>query len=304
MLLQTARQHRFAGRRAFLCSAVEDKVENLRKKLFQQKIVLLSGAGISTDSGIPDYRSPGRPPHKPMTHSEFMATHQQRSRYWARSFVGYEFMSSRAPNIAHTTIAAAQEAGQIHSIITQNVDGLHQKAGSHNVLDLHGNLHSVKCMSCGQTSSRQVLQEMLRDCNSLLLEETVAAAAAAAAADAGMQRPDGDAALESIPDGSFSFPSCAACKDGILKPDVVFFGDNLPIERREESFRLVDEADMLLVAGTTVTTYSAFRLVKRMLAKGGAVAMVNRGPTRADSVIDPAFKIEASVGATLKALFC
>ena len=158
-------------------------------------------------------------------------------------------MSSRAPNIAHTTIAAAQEAGQIHSIITQNVDGLHQKAGSHNVLDLHGNLHSVKCMSCGQTSSRQVLQEMLRDCNSLLLEETVAAAAAAAAADAGMQRPDGDAALESIPDGSFSFPSCAACKDGILKPDVVFFGDNLPIERREESFRLVDEADMLLVAG-------------------------------------------------------
>lgn len=115
-------------------------------------------------------------------------------------------------------------------------------------------------------------------------------------------RPDGDAALDHIPDGAFVFPACGKCGDGILKPDVVFFGDNLPVERKDASYRVVDDGDMLLVAGTTVSTFSAFRLVKRMLQKGGAVAMINKGPTRADAVIDPMLKIEASVGETLKDL--
>eukprot|EP00039_Didymoeca_costata_P026995 m.17168 g.17168 ORF g.17168 m.17168 type:complete len:318 (+) comp5925_c0_seq1:360-1313(+) len=283
-------------------------ISNVQEMIFKsQRIVVLSGAGVSTGSGIPDYRSPGRPPYKPLLHSEFMKSAANRKRYWSRSFLGYPFIASREPNMVHNTVA---DMSKVKHVMTQNVDGLHQKAGSSSVCELHGSLHSVICTDCGLDMPRPELQDILTSLNPSFLQRTKLAQighdidesvkGTLGKKASKLQRPDGDFANEDDYE-HFQYPDCPQCS-GILKPDVTFFGDNLSQERRDESFEITDSADLLLVLGTTLSTWSSYRLVRRALDNNCDVAIVNRGPTRADKDIPPEAKLEGDLQSILKSL--
>jgi NAD-dependent SIR2 family protein deacetylase len=253
-------------------------------------LVALTGAGLSTDSGIPDYRGPGSPARRPMTIAEFRSGADARRRYWARSHVGWARMRHADPNPGHHALAALERAGALRSVITQNVDGLHGAAGSREVVDLHGRIDEVVCLECGDVTARDLLQARLAGLNPGFAEAAAAAEAA----------PDGDAVLDDT-DG-FVVAPCTGC-GGVLKPHVVFFGENVPRERVERSYALVEGlagSGALLVAGSSLTVMSGLRFVKRAHALGVPVVIVNRGATRGDPLAT--LCVDAGCSETLTAL--
>jgi len=253
------------------------------------RLVVLTGAGVSTESGIPDYRDANgdwkRSP--PVDFRAFMGSEAVRRRYWARSLVGWRVMGRAHPGAAHRALAQLEQAGRVALVLTQNVDGLHHAAGSRRVLDLHGRIDTVRCMACEARLPRAVLQDEL-----LALNPDWAALEAGIA-------PDGDADLEGIAFDAFRVPACAAC-GGLLKPDVVFFGESVPRERVEAGMAAVRGCDAVLVAGSSLMVYSGFRFVQAAAAAGRPVAAVNLGRTRADELL--ALKVQAPCGEALEAL--
>ncbi len=238
--------------------------------LRDRPLVVLTGAGLSTDSGIPDYRGPGSPARTPMTYQEFVSGPAAQRRYWARSHLGWSRMRRADPNAGHG--ALARIAPEL--LITQNVDGLHERVGTPRLVALHGRISDVVCLGCRVTSARSALQGRLTELNPGFAERHAAAAV----------RPDGDVELDET-DG-FVVPGCERC-GGILKPDVVFFGENVPAARVERCSAAIDAlagtGGVLLVAGSSLTVMSGFRFVRRAAAAGTPVVIVNRGATRGDA---------------------
>lgn len=270
-----------------LTAAAMYSVDFAREKLAGKKVLALTGAGISTDSGIPDYRGEGRVARHPMTFDTFMGSQSAQIRYWARSYVGWSRIADAKPNAGHFALAAAERLGQLSYVITQNVDALHQAAGSKNVIDLHGRLDTVRCMKCGAPMSRVRMDELLHDLNPSIEK------------DANHEfTPDGDAELEAAAD--FRIPGCPLCA-GVLKPDVVFFGESVPQSRVEFAMAKLDEAEALLVAGTSLTVNSGLRFARRAARAGKPIVIVNIGLTKADELA--AAKIEASTSLVLERLF-
>ncbi|NCT92370.1 NAD-dependent protein deacetylase [Cellulomonas sp. APG4] len=253
-------------------------------------LAVLTGAGISTDSGIPDYRGPDSPPRRPMTYQQFVGDPDFRRTYWARNHVGWQHVDRTRPNAGHHAVARLEQSGVALGVITQNVDRLHQLAGSRRVIDLHGTYADVVCLSCGLEITREDLAERLDALNPGFTE------AVGAIADVEVA-PDADAVIESTE--GFVVADCPRC-GGILKPDIVYFGENVPRERVEAAFALVDEADALLVAGSSLTVLSGRRFVTHARRAGMPVVIVNRGATRGDPHAD--VRIDAGTSPTLTAL--
>jgi NAD-dependent SIR2 family protein deacetylase len=239
-----------------------------------QRIVVLTGAGLSTDSGIPDYRGPDSPPSNPMTIRQFTSDPEFRQRYWARNHVGWRHMDATQPNAGHRALARLEANGVVTGVVTQNVDLLHTKAGSTTVIDLHGTYARVVCLSCEHTVTRAALAEELEALNPGFLERAEAVGGIAVA-------PDADAMVAET--ASFRYVDCARC-GGMLKPDIVYFGENVPKERVAQAHSLVSDADALLVAGSSLTVFSGLRFVRQAAAAGMPIAIVNRGPTRGDGL--------------------
>ncbi|MDO5661932.1 MAG: Sir2 family NAD-dependent protein deacetylase [Brachybacterium sp.] len=236
---------------------------------------ILTGAGVSTASGLPDYRGQDAVPRTPMTYQEFTGSDLARRRYWARSTVGWTQFSQAAPNIGHLRIAELADRLPITGVITQNVDGLHQEAGSAPVIDLHGRLDRVRCLGCESLVGREQHQQRMLAMNPGFAEQLPQLAADAA------QAPDGDAEVDRT--SSFRYPGCGLC-GGILKPDVVFFGESARRALVAESFALLEQSRALLVIGSSLTVMSGFRFVRRALADGRQVVILNDGPTRGDAI--------------------
>jgi NAD-dependent SIR2 family protein deacetylase len=264
--------------------ALEPMLDLLRGR----RIVVLAGAGCSTESGIPDYRSPEniQRTRTPIQYQEFVRSEAARVRYWARSTAGWARIASARPNAAHQALARLEDGGVVRGIITQNVDGLHQAAGSRRVVELHGSLASVRCLSCGRVTPRDEHQARLRSLNGEWMGRLRGIEVA----------PDGDAELPASVVESFQVPGCEAC-GGVVKPDVVFFGENVPAERVQDAWSLFEEADVLLVAGSSLTVYSGRRFIYRAEKEGIPIAIINIGPTRADDLATA--KVEGRLGSVL-----
>jgi NAD-dependent SIR2 family protein deacetylase len=239
-----------------------------------RRVAVLTGAGISTDSGIPDYRGPDSPPSNPMTIQQFISDPLFRQRYWARNHVGWRHIDDTLPNAGHRAVAALERAGVVTGVITQNVDLLHTKAGSHNVVNLHGTYAQVVCLSCGHTMSRAALAERLEALNPGFIERAEAIGGLAVA-------PDADAVVADTT--SFRYVDCPRCT-GMLKPDIVYFGESVPKDTVAQAYSVVEQAEALLVAGSSLTVFSGYRFVRHAAAMGTPVAVVNRGPTRGDDL--------------------
>jgi NAD-dependent SIR2 family protein deacetylase len=237
-----------------------------------RRIAVLTGAGMSTDSGIPDYRGPDSPPSNPMTIRQFTSDRTFRQRYWARNHVGWRHMHETMPNAGHRALAALERAGVVSGLITQNVDLLHTKAGSTDVVNLHGTYAQAVCLDCAFTMSRAALADLLEAANPGFLEHAEAVGGIAVA-------PDADAIIDDT--AAFAIVDCPRCT-GMLKPDIVYFGENVPKERVQQAYSFVDDADALLVAGSSLTVYSGFRFVRHAAAHQIPIAIINRGRTRGD----------------------
>jgi NAD-dependent SIR2 family protein deacetylase len=246
-------------------------------------VVTLTGAGLSTDSGIPDYRGPGAPVRAPMTISEFRSGAVAQQRYWARSHLGWRRMGTAAPNAGHFAIAALEGAGYLTELITQNVDGLHQQAGSRRVVDLHGRIDEVICLNCHQITPRIELHHRLEQLNPDFGAELDLISA-----------PDGDVEFDDT--SGFRVAACRRCS-GPLKPNVVFFGDSVPKSTVQHCFSAVDAAQGMLVAGSSLTVMSGLRFVRYARRRGIPVVIVNRGATRGDD--QASYKIDAGCSQTL-----
>jgi NAD-dependent SIR2 family protein deacetylase len=247
------------------------------------RLVVLTGAGCSTESGIPDYRSPGGlwTNHKPIFYADFVRSATARQRYWARSMAGWNSFHRAAPNPAHIALARLEALGRVQYLITQNVDRLHQAAGSRNVLELHGNNDAVVCLGCGHEMTRQAMQRALQALNPTWNARPVAVA------------PDGDAQLDTEAFAAFEVPGCPVC-GGLLKPDVVFFGESVPLVRVGQATAQVAACDGLMVVGSSLTVWSGYRFAHQTVTAGKPLALVNIGPTRADPIAT--LKIEQRVG--------
>jgi NAD-dependent SIR2 family protein deacetylase len=265
-------------------------------------VVVLSGAGLSTESGIPDYRGPSGLTRRgqPMTYQAFTGSAAARQRYWARSHLGWRHIAGAAPNAGHLAVAELERHGLLRGIITQNVDGLHQAAGGRAVTELHGSLHRVVCLSCWRRTPRPALDERLRAANPAWPTRGGNGGAGSPpiggdllAADAAVN-PDGDVALEET--GGFAVVDCERC-GGVLKPDVVFFGENVPKPRVTSCYDLVAGAAALVVLGSSLTVMSGFRYVRHAASLGIPVVIVNQGETRGDVLA--AATIDAPLGVTL-----
>jgi NAD-dependent SIR2 family protein deacetylase len=253
-----------------------------------RRIFVLTGAGCSTASGIPDYRdhAGGWKRRPPVTLQAFLGDATTRSRYWARSLVGWRRFRQALPNDAHAALAGLEASGRVETLLTQNVDGLHQVAGSRNVIDLHGRLDRVRCLGCERRQPREDFQRELERRNPQWC-----------AFDA-LDAPDGDAELENLDFARFQVPDCPACGD-LMKPDVVFFGENVPRERAERAECDLKAADAMLVVGSSLMVYSGYRFVRAAARAGKAIAAVNLGRTRADELF--ALKIEGDCSGVLQA---
>ncbi len=253
------------------------------------RLFVLTGAGVSTESGIPDYRDAQghwkRPP--PVTFQAFMGEDATRKRYWARSMIGWRTMGQAQPGPAHRALAALESQGRVALLLTQNVDGLHQAAGSRHVIDLHGRIDTVRCMACEHRLPRTDFQA------ELLRRNPDWAGLDARAA------PDGDADLELRDFSGFDVPACPVC-DGLLKPDVVFFGESVPRGRVDSAYAALESADGMLVVGSSLMVYSGFRFVQRAAERALPVAALNLGRTRADELLS--LKVEAPIGPALERL--
>lgn len=256
--------------------------------LDHRRLFVLAGAGCSTDSGIPDYRDrEGDWKRKaPVTHQAFMSDAAVRRRYWARSLVGWPVVHTARPNAAHRALAQIEQQGRIGLLVTQNVDGLHQRAGHREVLDLHGRIDRVVCQTCGALTHRQDFQQTLIALNP---------GWAVLVAD---QAPDGDADLDALDFSDFRVPDCERC-GGLLKPDVVFFGANVPGAWVEAAMRALDEADAMLVVGSSLMVYSGYRFALRAARRGVPIAALNLGRTRADALLS--LKLDEACGPALEA---
>ncbi|KAE9047902.1 NAD-dependent protein deacylase [Phytophthora rubi] len=255
------------------------------------KTIVLTGAGISTDSGIPDYRGPNgvynrNKDFRPIQFQEFIGAHTYRQRYWARSFLGWPKIHNTQPNGSHHALTELQRAGAVSGILTQNVDRLHTKSGSHSVVEMHGSLHEVECQGCGNVTSRQGYQEALRDLNPKVAQWSTEYPdkAAGDVASSDKVNPDGDVDISWNYD-DFVYPGCSKC-GGIMKPRVVFFGENMPAATRTAALEGVSDANALLVVGSSLKVFSAMRLINHAHARKIPIAIVNLGPTRADELCD------------------
>ena len=250
-------------------------------------VVVLSGAGLSTESGIPDYRGAEGTlrRHTPMTYQEFVSSEVGRQRYWARSHVGWRTIARAQPNAGHHAVAELLARGHVSGVITQNVDGLHQAAGTPGVVELHGSLDRVICLGCRRTSGRAELDLRLRAANPT--PDAVATRI----------NPDGDVEIPDDVVRGFHLVGCAGCGSDTLKPDVVFFGENVPPERVRQCYDLVDDADALLVLGSSLTVMSGFRFVRHAARAGKPVLIVNKGETRGD--LHAAVRVDLPLGQAL-----
>ena len=253
--------------------------------LGERRWLVLTGAGVSTDSGIPDYRGPGAPVRTPITYQEFVRTSEGRQRYWARAHVGWSRMRRAEPNRTHRTLAAMQADGRLTGLITQNIDGLHERAGHADVIDLHGRIDRVVCLDCQRVTPRSELHERLATLNPGW-ESRV-----------GEIAPDGDVVLDDTAD--FVVAPCLAC-GGRLKPDVVFFGENVPKDRVARCYALVEQAESLVVLGSSLHVMSGLRFVRAARKRDLPIVIVNRGTTRGDDLAS--LKIDAGCAETLASL--
>lgn len=256
-----------------------------------RRVVALTGAGCSTESGIPDYRGPDTPPRTrpPIQHREFVDRADMRLRYWARSVLGWSRFAAARPNPAHAALAELEQRGAIAGVITQNVDGLHGAAGSRAVVELHGALARVRCRGCAEVVTRDAIQARLLAANPGWLDHARAA----------MIAPDGDADLPDPLVADFTVVACEAC-GGTLMPDVVFFGGTVPRATLDAAWALFDRAEVLLVVGSSLTVFSGYRFVRRAAERGVPVGILNRGPTRGDD--HAAVRVDARAGVALPAL--
>ena len=260
-------------------------MSSLLKEFFteHERIFVLTGAGVSTASGIPDYRDDrGYWKHQqPIEYREFVDQHKARQRYWARSYIGWQRFNHARPNQAHQALARLEHRGRLTRTVTQNVDGLHQRAGSRQVTELHGSLATVGCLGCGAAIGRTSMQQQLRERNPALADLTARIA------------PDGDAYLDDFDASRVDIPACAAC-GGILKPRVVFFGESVPAMRVEACFDALASADAMLVVGSSLMVYSGFRFVRAAHRAGVPIAAINRGKTRADKLLTLKIKLDCA----------
>jgi NAD+-dependent protein deacetylase sirtuin 4 len=270
----------------------EMMIEPIARLLRGRQVAVLTGAGCSTESGIPDYRGPSSAARarKPIQYQEFIRSEAARRRYWARSAAGWPRIAGAQPNTGHIALAGLEACGAVHGIITQNVDGLHHAAGSKRVVELHGSLAMIRCLACGAQTSRTEFQERLLALN-------VKWAGALAAGEA-VAAPDGDADLEAAALQGFTVPACDC--GGVLKPDVVFFGENVPSGIVHKAWEVFDACEVLLVIGSSLTVYSGRRFIYRAQQEGKPIAVINVGPTRADEAA--AVKLEAPIGVVLPRL--
>lgn len=262
-------------------------INDLVQLLAGRPFTVLTGAGISTDSGLPDYRGPDSPKRSPMTYDQFVADPAFRRHYWARNHVGWHHMRSTETNAGHRALARLEARGLVTGVITQNVDLLHQRAGSRRVVDLHGHYNEVICLNCGLALSRTELDRMLTTLNPNFTREVADVEIA----------PDADAAIEATKD--FVVQDCPRC-GGILKPNIVYFGENVPKDRVARAYRVVDDGAALLVAGSSLTVLSGLRFVRYAAKNAIPVAIVNRGATRGDE--HASLHLEAGTSPTLQAL--
>ena len=265
-------------------------IEPLVALLRGARVLVLTGAGCSTESGIPDYRGPEtlRRARNPIRWADYMANESSRRRYWARSMIGWPRMRAAAPNAAHHAIAALEHEGVVSGLITQNVDRLHHAAGSRRIIELHGAIADVRCLDCHHLEARAELQERLEALNH--------------AWDGGDAEtaPDGDAEIPIERLAGFRIAACRACDEGTLKPDVVFFGENVPRTKVDAAFAMLDDADVLLVVGSSLAVFSGFRFVRGAVERERPVAIVNLGPTRGDE--HARVRVEGSAGAVMSSL--
>jgi len=277
-------------------SEAPGRLDALVELLADRPFAALVGAGCSTESGIPDYRGPGsgRTPVRPIMYQEFVRSADARARYWARSAVGWRRVADARPNPAHRALAGLETTGVLAGVITQNVDGLHGRAGSRRVVELHGSLAEVRCLDCGRREARDALQGRLLEMN-----PGWAAHVRAAGSLDGVSTPDGDASIPESLTRGFRVPGCRGC-GGVLKPDVVFFGENVPTAVVDAAWAVYEEAAAVLVVGSSLTVYSGRRFVDRAANDGRPVAIVNLGPTRGDD--RAAVRIEGRVGDVLPEL--
>ncbi|HET7063456.1 MAG TPA: NAD-dependent protein deacetylase [Rudaea sp.] len=272
---------------SLLADAAVESAEQLRQWLSAfDRIFVLTGAGISTASGIPDYRGPDGlwKRSAPITYQAFIRDPAMRRRYWMRSFVGWPAVARARPNRAHEALVELELRGRTTALVTQNVDGLHARAGQRTVIDLHGRIDQVICLDCGARVARADVQKILTDANPQWANLTAAIA------------PDGDADFEHADAGGFCPPRCAVC-GGLLKPDVVFFGENVPSERVATAHDALRMADAMLVVGSSLMVYSGYRFARMAHAAGMPLAMLTRGVTRADDLAT--LKLDADCVAVL-----
>jgi NAD-dependent SIR2 family protein deacetylase len=269
-----------------LSPEVENLIDNAALLLAGRRIAVLTGAGLSTDSGIPDYRGEGAPVRTPMTFTHFLSDTNYRKRYWAGSQLGWKRFDGAEPNAGHRALASLELQGGVNGVITQNVDGLHLRAGSQRVVDLHGSMDRVRCLSCGQLYARADIAARLEELNPWL--------AAVTPEELG---PDGDVTIDDVE--GFEVPACSAC-GGVLKPDIVFFGEFVPREKFIEASALVQKADALLIAGSSLVVNSGIRLLDHATRRHIPVLIVNRGVTKGDG--RATLKIDAGATETLVGL--
>ncbi len=262
--------------------AFEQAVATLRGKT----VAVLTGAGVSTDSGIPDYRGEGAPVRTPMTFQQFLVDTEYRKRYWAGSHLGWRRFSAASPNAGHKALADLELAGIVDGIVTQNVDGLHLRAGSQRVVDLHGSMDRVVCLTCGQYYARGGIADQITTANPWIESP-----------EAVELSPDGDVEVKDA--SSFVIPECTVC-GGILKPDVVFFGEFVPKEKFGEATALLQSADALLIAGSSLVVNSGIRLLEQASRRKVPIVIINRGITKGDN--RASVKIDAGTSETLVSL--
>ena len=255
----------------------EKALEDIVKQVHLGPAAVLTGAGVSTDSGIPDYRGPrgSLSRHRPMTYQEFRYDAAASHRYWARSFVGWRVMNQAQPNRTHFALVELERAGIINGVITQNVDGLHKAAGTQTLVPLHGDMETVLCLECGNVEDRQEFDVRLGALNPGYVESLVL--------NSDMVNPDGDVTLDEAAIARFRMVGCTRCGSKLLKPDVVYFGESVPKERKEAAYSLVDAAASLIVAGSSLAVMSGMRFVLEARKQDKPVAIINGGPGRADT---------------------
>jgi len=270
-----------------VATVVADIVDEAVGILRGRSAAVLTGAGVSTDSGIPDYRGVGAPKQHPMSFSDFLQSHRHRQRYWLGSQMGWSRFAAAEPNRGHEAIASAEEASLFSGVVTQNVDALHHKAGSLRVIGLHGRLDKVRCIHCGQSFSRQSIARTIDLLNPWLEKRDIS----------GHIKPDGD--VDVAVTSEFVVPSCDMC-DGVLKPEVIFFGEFVPTGVFDQAASLIARSEALIIAGSSLVVNTGMRLVNLAHRKKIPIVIINRGPTKADRLAT--VRIEAGTSETLDAL--